>query len=545
MNAKLKLSLIIIGTIGAIALLHLSAPNIPDPDSLYHIRHAWLYRTVSLFNSDFPWTYYSVLRTSSSDLWYGFHLSLIPFTYFGNLIVGVKVAGIFLTSILFFVYFWAAKRHRLRAPFLWPVLFFFAVPNALFQLLMVRPHMLSLALAILLFSFFIKGKWWQIFLAGLGLAFFHSSFFWVGFLIVFLVFILRYLAGILKKDESPVTVLPRNEFAKQMLRGSPQAAHASWKFDVFKALSLLGGTATGFFLRPNPFSAVKLLYTQVFQLLFEKSGNLPLLFARELSPLSFSTLSKTSALFLLLWASAIIFLFWTVYKQRRLLRKVFLDQWVVLGSSGLFSLIFFFLSLFVARRSYIWWVSFGGIFIGAFYSYVLVLKERWKETASVIMAIFLLMMASYTAYQNGISMARNAMPPERLKEAALWLKDNTKQGEIVFNTHWDNFSALFFWNQNNFYIGGMDPIFQYVYSPSLYWKFHYLSKDEMVEKTCGVYPCEPAFQEDTYAVLVRDFNAKYVLVEKKRNPVFYQFLGLSPKFEKKFENSKEAIFLVR
>ena len=50
-------------------------------DNYYHIRHAWIYQTQGIFNSDFPWLENSVIGQLGGDIWYGFHLLLIPFTF--------------------------------------------------------------------------------------------------------------------------------------------------------------------------------------------------------------------------------------------------------------------------------------------------------------------------------------------------------------------------------------------------------------------------------------------------------------------------------
>src|SRR3989344_2955608 len=148
----------LLGTLLISAFFHFRSPNIPDPDSLYHLRHAWLYRTGSMVDTGFPWTYYSVIRLLGADLWYGFHLFLTPFTYFGDLLFGNKAVGIFMTAGLLLIFGWILKRHQISLPFFWPFIFFFSVPNALFQLLMVRPHLLSLALSIALLSVLISGS---------------------------------------------------------------------------------------------------------------------------------------------------------------------------------------------------------------------------------------------------------------------------------------------------------------------------------------------------------------------------------------------------
>src|SRR5262249_40239096 len=141
----------------AVALFfHLYSQNIPDPDSFYYSRLAWVYRSGSLVNVDFPWIQYSVMKNLSSSLWYGFGILLIPFTYFNDLIFGIKLASIFLTSSALSLYYFAIKLNDLKPAWLWPLLFFFSALNVTGQFLMARPQIVSLPLSFLLFSLLIR-----------------------------------------------------------------------------------------------------------------------------------------------------------------------------------------------------------------------------------------------------------------------------------------------------------------------------------------------------------------------------------------------------
>src|SRR5579872_2438278 len=155
---RLSVLAFVLVTIATAFFFHFFYRNIADPDSLYHMRHACLYRTGSLSTSQFPWAQYSVIRTEGSDLWYGFHLLLIPFTQ-GDMIVGLRLAGVLLTVLLLGSFAWIARRHRIERPFWWPFLLFFAIPNVLFCFVMVRPHMLSLVAGLVLLSFLVRGSW--------------------------------------------------------------------------------------------------------------------------------------------------------------------------------------------------------------------------------------------------------------------------------------------------------------------------------------------------------------------------------------------------
>lgn len=505
--------------------LHFQSPNIPDRDSLFYIRSAWLLRTGSLFDTQLPWTYFSSIRSLGTDLWYGGNLMLIPFTYFDNLFLGVKLAGSIITALLLIGFFWIAQRHGMELKFFWPFLMLFAVPNALYQFLMMRPQTISFLLSLLIFSLLAVGSPLSVFLASAGLVFFHLNYFWIIILIagVFVGFhLVRYLTEIFY----------------------PEGGILTEKFDRTKVLAVIAGIVAGWLLRPHPISAAKLLYIQVVKLLVEKQSNIPLAFGTEWLPYSWQALFSASSLFFLLWLASIIFLAWSLYKYKLPILRLSFEKSFLLWGSFFISSVFFFLTILIARKSLLSWVTFGILFVACLYSYVVPVKSR-QNFAAVIFLSFLFMLPN-SSYKNSINMA-NSIPPDAYRETAFWLKENSQPGDIVFNTHWDNFSILFFWNQKNYYIGGLDPIFQYDYNPGLYWKYHFLSKGITDEFTCSDKDCSPEGRKETYKALTEDFNAKYVFIEQRRNPDLYSLLEQDPRFEKKFlsENNRETIFLIK
>ena len=174
------------------AIFHFSSPNLADNDSFYYIRLSQLYRDRGIFNANFPWTYYSTMRVYSSSLWYGFAIFLIPFTYAGNLILGIKIAGAILTAAALFIFYWIMKRHRLKWVFLWPFLILFSAPNILYRYLMVRPQLISVGLGVLLFSFLISGGFWSVFLISAGVSWFHLNFAWLPIALLGVYFLTGY-----------------------------------------------------------------------------------------------------------------------------------------------------------------------------------------------------------------------------------------------------------------------------------------------------------------------------------------------------------------
>ena len=52
--------------------------------------------------------------------------------------------------------------------------------------------------------------------------------------------------------------------------------------------------------------------------------------------------------------------------------------------------------------------------------------------------------------------------------ASNWLEQNTAEGELVFQTDWDDFPRLFYYNTHNTYLIGLDPTYLQLYDAELY-----------------------------------------------------------------------------
>ena len=69
-----------------VALGHLSLiPNVADLDGFYHVGHAAAYLEGSLLDPSLPWATRSVVGDLGGDLWWGFHVLLLPFAALGGL----------------------------------------------------------------------------------------------------------------------------------------------------------------------------------------------------------------------------------------------------------------------------------------------------------------------------------------------------------------------------------------------------------------------------------------------------------------------------
>ena len=514
------------GILTVVVAAHLLlAPNVADLDSFYHLGHAAHYAATSLFDTAFPWARFSAIRDLGADLWWGFHLFLLPFTAFPELVDGIRVAGVFLSTVLLLAVLWIALRHRFFAPWLWLILFFVAVPSVLYRYVMVRPHLVSLLAALLLLSFLARGRWWLVLLASAALTWFHMSLFWLAPLVV-----VAYLVG-RGLDRAFVAAAPGP--------GDDEAPVAA----ALAVAAVLGGTLVGWLLRPHPIAAARLAGIQVFQLFRERAADLPLAFAQELRPLPIVAFGWTSWYLLLLWIGALAVLAWSLSRRRSVVRAMPMPERTLLWSSFLLSAGFLCLTVVAAGRALVEWAAFGLITVALVATYLLgePVARRWIVTA---LTLITLLVSPWIVHEHRVNVRLNAVAPDHLQEIATWLADHSEPGDVVFHAHWDNFGPLFAWNRVNHYLGGMDPIFQYVHDRGLYWKYAYLSTDLATEWTCDAYPCREGSAVDTYASLVGDFDARWVLVEPQRNPKLLFYLLNDARYELGLLTESAAVFQV-
>jgi hypothetical protein len=86
--------------------------------------------------------------------------------------------------------------------------------------------------------------------------------------------------------------------------------------------------------------------------------------------------------------------------------------------------------------------------------------------------LILLSLAVSVGIAGSISPAREAIdgskPYGLYANASLWLEKNTPAGSRVFQTDWDDFPRLFFYNTHNTYLIGLDPTYLQLYDAGLY-----------------------------------------------------------------------------
>ena len=52
-------------------------------------------------------------------------------------------------------------------------------------------------------------------------------------------------------------------------------------------------------------------------------------------------------------------------------------------------------------------------------------------------------------------------PHDTYRAGAEWMRANVPAGQIVFNTDWDDFPRLFYYDPTHNYVSGLDPTYLY------------------------------------------------------------------------------------
>lgn len=495
--------------------VHFHTPNFHDRDDFYHFRHAALYATHGIGMLDFPWLTCSVIRVHAADLWYGFHLLLLPFTLAVDDVVGMKLAGAFLLGALLALLYLAMRRGHVALPALWPFLLLFSGPLVLWRMAMLRPQALSTGLLPLLLVFAAGGSVAGVLLVSLAISSLH------------LTMSLYALATLM-------VVVPVRRVVER-------------RWDWRTLAAGLVGILLGWILRPNPLGAAKLLYIQTVVWAEAKRNAILLDFGRETAPISWGMLFTDLTPLLLLWLAA-IGLFVVALRRRRLPPPG--RHLTLLWSSFILSVLSFQGMVGLATRFVDLWAGFGVLFIAGSATRWVAKESRDAEPflghkARRIAVGLGACLIGGTMLATGVRDARAShlgRQPGRLRAVAGWLKEHSRPGDVVFHVRWWDFPELFFWNQQNRYISGMDPIFQYSYDPALYWKVYLLEARLADRVTCATPDPDKAVMEDTYAVLRGDFHASYIYVETSEFPGLAAWMRSDPRFILRFEEDDQAVF---
>ena len=156
------------------------------------------------------------------------------------------------------------------------------------------------------------------------------------------------------------------------------------------------------------------------------------------------------------------------------------------------------------------------------------LKEWLKRIAFGFVSLLLCVVLFFNLRAVRKEIGQSA-PHEYFQRGAEWLVQHVPAGHIIFNTDWDDFPRLFYYDQAHSYVSGLDPSYLYERNPDL---------SRLYERiTLG--------QENDPGPLIRDrFGATYVFSDNDHND-FFDKARESGWFEIVYEDEECTIMRIR
>lgn len=483
-------ALLLFGTFFAfMAGIQFATPDMPDNDGFYHIKLAAIMREQGL-KPDFPWLPLSILNP---DEYYNhhflYHVALMPFT-FGDLRLGAKWSAVAFSSLAFLAVWWLLRGQRVPYAALW-ALGLLAVSEAfLYRMSVTRAQSLSLGILALGLHWLLTGK-------------------------------NRPLAAL-----AFIYVWTYNAFPLLPALGVIHAS-AAWlaerRLNLRPLLFIAAGTLLGLVINLYFPQNLVFIYHHLLPKLTDATS---ISVGNEWFPYDTGQLLENSPLALAAFVAGALALGLSGRKMNAATATAFLI-------AAMFGLM-----LFQARRFVEYFPPFGLIFAALAWSPLLerepappgrlpfsLFSAISNRLAPIILSLILLA-GMYLTYHDAQESIRRSKPYTLFAGASRWLENRAQPGERIFQTDWDDFPRLFFYNSSNTYLIGLDPTYMQLYNADLY--------DRWVAVTRGKI-------ETPSQVILEEFGARYVISDLEHT-AFMRRAAEDPAMREAYRDESSVVY---
>lgn len=399
------------------AYLQFATPALPDTDGYYHAKMGWLIRQQGL-KPAFPWLPLTILNAEQFyDHHLLFHVYLALFATTDPavdggqaLMQGAKIAAIISPSLAFLAVWWLLRGQNVPAAAVWS-LGLFAVSSAfLYRLSMVRAQSASLLVLVLAIHWLLNRRYYLLLPLGFLYVWLYNAF-----------PLLLIVAGVYLI----ATLMLERRFA--------------WQALAYPAV----GITLGIIINPYFPQNVSFIVSH----LLPKIGDSAVRVGNEWYPYETWTLVENSTLAL---AALVLGAFALGWREKRLDKPTL----VAFALAVLFGLM-----LFKSRRFVEYFPAFAWLFLALSAAPFLVRNNPGLSRGLFAPATLLLLLAfpmAITLKQTHQTIA-NTRPADLYADAATWLRQNAPPGTMVFQTDWDDFTRLFFYNTDAIYTASTPP----------------------------------------------------------------------------------------
>lgn len=490
-----------------------------DFDGYYHIkwtRELWASIKSKAFPPAFPWLPLTTLNPQAYvDHHLLFHIIQIPFAAASDPRLGAKIASAFFGGLAVLSCYWLLFRYRIRYPLVWLVGLLACSAPFLFRMNMAKAPPLAIVFLIVAIHLFFQRKYTLLLPLALVFTWTYDLFvllimatvFWVVTIAITeqrfewrpLVFVLAgCAAGLIINPYFPKNLLQLAEHMKIKLTVSDFDTKVGSEWYPYDSWEFLGN------------SAVACIAMFVGYVTFEPSER-----RRAHYPLFFLLLSTALMIMTARWKR--IAEYWPPFAV--LFAGFTLQPWLEGYRPYLTRLpkeILEELKPFLDRE--------GMPPPPKERDFREMVRTLVMAAVALVLSAFLSMNLRATVREIGQSESH-----DHYRAGAEWLRANVPPGQIIFNTDWDDFPRLYYYDSSHYYVSGLDPSYLYEKSPDL---------SRLYERiTLG--------QEEDPGPLIRDkFGARYVFSDNAHHD-FFEHARLSGWFDIVYEDTECTIMYIR
>jgi hypothetical protein len=512
-----------------------ATPTLMDPDSFYHAKMALFLKGGEIIK-DLPWFQATTLKENFTDQHFLYHIILVPFVSFFDPLIGIKIAQVIFASLATLSIYWFLEKYRIKGAFFYTLLLFTSY-FFIFRLNLVKAPALSLIILVFALYFIFKRRYIWIFLLSIFYVWTYGG--WPILLIITVLFLIAETFSYLNSNKEAADNLLKNSKIKSLYFFCLLVIKNFLKKDSLKLFfSVLGGIIFGLVISPYFPHNLSFYWVQIFKIGVVNFQNTIGVGGEWYPSYSFVVIPETFLVFFL-WIFSFGWFFIQIKKQGK--------EAVTLG---LLSILFFFLSL-KSRRYLEYFVPVAllasSFFLNNFWSMI-----EWKNYYQQFKKLFLPPYGFLSVFiyfwfiifllffvQNNLGKIlslrgdfENGLPFSYFQRASNYLKENTPPGSIIFHDMWDESPMLFYYNDHNYYINGLDQTFMYLYSPDLYRLWEQIVNGDIKGESLAT-------------AIKNEFQAPYVLIAKvDRSEKMRDNIKEDNYFEKIYEDEEAIIYKI-
>jgi hypothetical protein len=498
-----------------------SNPTFLDPDSFYHLKMTKLISEQGPV-INFPWLQFTVLKDYYIDHHFLYHVAGIPFVKLLGDFTGYKFYTILLNTLLILGFYLFFKKDKIRYAEIF-ILILLSSQGFIYRISLAKASAFSLILLFLGIYCLFKRKNIRLFFVSWLYAWSYG-----GFLLIWAITGFYILADSLYESFA----IKQPEHLKWLRR------FWFWLKSIFSAANFKTGLATfcgviiGVVFNPYFPKNLNFIWEQLVQIgLINYIGKVNV--GGEWYPYKLADLLLNGGVAFIVLVFVLALFFATIRKQK------------VPGIFFLLTTLFFLIFTLKSKRYVEYLMPFMVFFLAYAATFALAnidvgqkikeLRQKSKIIAYLLNSVILLVVIFFPLVMvkdiNQVYLSfRRGIKFNEFAGVSQYLINNSRPGEIIMQTDWDDFPMLFYQNSKNYYIVGLDPTFMYNYDPKLYQTFADITMAKV---------------STNLAQQVKDnFHAGYFIVDKDRDAL-NKNLQADPGFVKVYEDSDAWLYKLK